>query len=248
VVANRKDSARCVRQFAKVAALAVLLILSALLMAVAIRSTAYAGLAWISMVPIFWAIRAFCPLAASLSGVTWGVCIFLFAGATGAIQPTALSLGLLATVPMVYAGLCSLMTRAVGFNPAMLALSWILVEIALKPLGLDHGLLAGSQSHIAHLHWMAHLLGYVFLAFLVVCANASLVSVLSKARPVNIQLKVCTFPSFAIMPISARRWFSLLTFLSVEPLALRRVYARGPPGLTVCDKLSLWCEMPNPKP
>lgn len=46
------------------------------------------------------------------------------------------------------------------------------------------GLLAGSLGDGAQLHWLARLLGYVFVfvAFVEACANASLVTILSSVR------------------------------------------------------------------
>jgi apolipoprotein N-acyltransferase len=159
------------------------LVLSALLMSLAIGTPGYAWVAWIILLPLFLAIRVLHPAIAALSGAVWGACLYFFnvAGAAPAIEPTLISLALLTAVPAVYMGLGTLLTRFIGFNPFMLALGWILVEVALRPLGLQQGLLAGTQSEGSHVHWVSRLLGYFVVAFLMACTNASLLIVLSKA-------------------------------------------------------------------
>ncbi len=130
----------------KAMVLASSLVGTALLMALALRSPAHASLAWISLLPLFWAIRFRGPTTAAFCGALWGISLYFFCtfGAAPAIAPALFSLVLLATVPALYAGLGSLLTRAIGFNPLMLACGWILLELALKPAGLHHGLLAAA--------------------------------------------------------------------------------------------------------
>lgn len=210
----------------KAMVLASSLVGTALLMALALTSPAYSLLAWISLLPLFWAIRFRGPTTAAFCGALWGISLYFFCtvGAAPTIAPTLFSLVLLATVPALYAGLGSLLTRAIGFNPLMLAGGWILVELALKPLRLHHGLLAGSLGDSAQLHWLARLLGYVFVAFLVACANASLLVVLSGARP--------SFPtcrSFAGSP-NVVGWLPSQVFLAIQSWPLHQTYPRAPPG------------------
>lgn len=207
------------------AALAISLPLSAALTAAAAQSGQHSWLAWISLLPLFWAIRSLGPLPATLSGALWGGCLaaFLVAGPAPAISPAFSSLALLAAVPALYAGICSRLTRSIGFNPIMLGLGWILVEMALKPVGLRSGLLAGTQADQSSILWIAHVFGYVFAAFLLACANASLVAVLHNAH--------CAFPSQRApgespdvqrCPVAPHR----TPCLSLPP---RRVYPRAPP-------------------
>lgn len=213
--------ARC----AKVMALASTLIGTALLMALALTSPAYSSLAWISLLPLFWAIRFQGPTTAAFSGALWGISLYFFStvGAAPAVTPTFFSLVLLATVPALYAGLGSLLTRAIGFNPLMLACGWILVEVALKPLRLHQGLLAGSLGNSAHFHWLARLLGYVFVALIVACANASLVSILSGTR---LSFPACR--SFAGSP-DVIGWLPSQVVLAIQFWTLRQANPRAPP-------------------
>ena len=76
-----------------------------------------------------------------------------------------------------------MLTRRVGFSPYLMALGWIGVELALRPLGLHHGLLAGTQADGGFvIRAIGSFSGYVVVAFLVAYINASLLSVLSEVR------------------------------------------------------------------
>ncbi len=209
----------------KAVVLASSLIGTALLMALALTSPAYSSLAWISLLPLFWAIRFRGPTTAAFCGALWGISLYFFStlGAAPAVAPTLFSLLLLATVPALYAGLGSLLTRAIGFNPLMLAGGWILVELALKPLSLHQGLLAGSLGDNAPFHWLARLLGYVFVAFLVACANASLLVVLSSAR--------LSFPACQSLAglANAGTWLPSQGVLAIQSWTLRQANPRAPP-------------------
>lgn len=202
------------------------LILSALLTTTALRNPALHGLAWISLLPLFAAIRALgCPFPsrgggrnqparrswnvssflaigdakafaiATIAGGLWGGSVFLFAVAGDApvIPATLATAALLVTIPAIYTGLAAALTRRIGFNPFVLAVGWIGVELALTPLNLPLGIMAAAgvqgdlTGAVAHsgsifLQWTARLLGYVFIAFLVAAANASLIALLGRAR------------------------------------------------------------------
>ena len=166
-------------------ALAVSLALSGCLVAVSVGAPGYTWLAWISLVPIFLAIRILRPPQALLAGSLWGISFFTFA--TGGLVPgvpaTALSLALLAGVPACYVLLGSLLTRWIGYSPFVVGVGWIGLEFALKPLGLHHGLLAGTQGGGALVYQVGGLLGYIFVAFLVAYANALLFAIISYVRP-----------------------------------------------------------------
>ncbi len=209
----------------KAVVLASSLVGTALLMALALTSPAYSSLAWISLLPLFWAIRFRGPTAAAFCGALWGISLYFFC-TVGAAPPShlrCLSLFLVCAVPATYAGLGSLMTRAIGFNPLMLAGGWILVELALKPLRLHQGLLAGSLGDSAHFHWLARLLGYVLVAFLVACANASLLVVLSSAR--------LSFPASRSLGGSPNgvAWLPSHVVLAIQSWTLREAQPRAPP-------------------
>jgi len=164
--------------------LCVALILSAALTAVSLRLSAAHWLAWVSLLPLFQAIRTLRRPMAAMAGGLWGVCLFLFAGHGPApvIEPSVFSFAMLTTMPTLYAGLGALLTRRIGFNPLVLALGWVGVELAFRPLGLPLGLLAGTQSGGPVAHWTGKLLGYVLVAFLVAVANASLLALLGRVR------------------------------------------------------------------
>ena len=192
----------------KAASLALSLVFSALLTAVALRSPDDHWLAWISFLPLFVAVRWLRPPAAALAGGLWGACLYLFStlGPTSAvvalahgIDLTAPAIGsavwylaLLIVIPAVYVGLAARPSRCgTGSLPVSwalklltLALGWTLVEVVVdvhNPSGRHDGPLAVSQGEGPHLHWLARLLGYVCTAFVVACANASLVGILAGA-------------------------------------------------------------------
>lgn len=223
--ANRKYRSKIAWRGVKGLALGLLLVPSALLTAVAVGSTDYSWLAWFGLLPLFLAIRVLRPAVAALAGALWGGCFYLFlvAGAVSGLSLTPHSFALLAIVLMLYAYFGVLLTRWVGFSPMLLALGWILVELTLKPLGLRQGLLAGTQSADGFLHRISCLLGYAFVALLVVGVNAWLVLLLSSARlrPV--------LPSLPAGLPNAERCFLSQTFLRPQFLPLCEVYPRPPP-------------------
>lgn len=223
--ARREDRANRAKRRVKAAALAVSLAFSALLMVLVVGSPAWSGLAWISLLPLFAAVRFLRPIPAVLAGGWWGLCLYLFsiAGAAPSVSSTLSSLVLLAAVPAVYAGLGTLATRAFGFNPVILGLGWIAVEVALQPVGLDRGLLGGAQAEGTRLHWATEVLGYISVAFLVACANASLLAFLSRARWTGTRQW-----SLSGVPHSERRPFGHVSCW-VQLLALRQAYPRAPP-------------------
>ena len=157
------------------------LIGSAVLMAASLGRPGLAWLAWICLLPLLAAVRKLSPLPAALAGAGWGLCLntAATAGLAPNLDPSLLSLALLAIVPAAYTALGSLATRAVGFAPLILSLLWILAEVALRPLGLEGGLLAGTQSAGGLAGYIAGLLGYVFIAFAIIYGNAWLLQLLS---------------------------------------------------------------------
>lgn len=239
---------------ARTLSLGVSLILSALLTATALRNPALHWLAWFSLLPLFQAIRTLrLPLAAPAGGL-WGCSVFLFAvaGDTPIIPATLAAAALLTTIPAIYTGLGALVTRRIGFNPFVLAVGWIGVELALTPLGLPLGIMAaaGTQGDLAaltaqggltaagtqgnllaadpqtggiFLQWAAHLLGYVFIAFLVAAANASLLALLGHAR---LTLPLRCLPSTA--PQTAAGRFAQTSIFLQTP-ALCPAQPRAPP-------------------
>ena len=85
------------------------------------------------------------------------------------------------------------------------------------------GLLTDSQGEGPQLHRLARLLGYVCTAFLVACANASLVRILSGARQ--------SFPAYRSLAGSPNTgvWFPSQVVLVIPSSTLRQAHPRAPP-------------------
>lgn len=166
---------------AKVAAMGCALSFSAILMATSIGSP-NGWLGWVALLPLFFAIRVLSPLPALLSGSFWGISFFAASSIVGGsgVESSVGSFLLLLTIPGLYAGLCSRITRRVGFSPLMLGLGWVAVEFALSPLSLHHGLLAGTVGDGLLVRLVGNLAGYVLVAFIVAYVTASLLSVLTR--------------------------------------------------------------------
>lgn len=224
--ANSKNRSKTVWRYVKESALGVLLVPSALLMAMAVGSDEYSWFAWFGLLPLFLTIRVLSPAVAALSGMLWGGCFYLFlsAGVVSGLSLMPHSFALLAIVLMFYAYFGVILTRWIGFNPILLGLGWILVELALTPLGLDHGLLAGTQSANSFLYRISRPLGYVFVALFVAGVNAWLVLLLSRAR---LRFPLPTFPlglpNAGHCPLSE-------TFVYIQLLSLCELYPRPPPN------------------
>lgn len=165
------------------ASLAVL-ISSALVMILAATTPGYQWVGCIALLPLFNAIRVQSPVRAAFDGAIWGLSLFAFATLLGVtrIPFDLVSGGLLPVVLGLYAFFGARITRQVGFSPYLLALCWIGVELALKPLGLHYGLLAGTQTGGVSIELVGGFAGYAVVAFLVAYVNAALLSVFSEVR------------------------------------------------------------------
>jgi len=138
------------------------------------------------LIPLLLAIRALAPWRAFVAGSFWGLCLYAF-GCTAEVAPFSLGVGALlrlALVPGIYAWFGSTITRRKGFSPLMLGLGWVGVELALQPLGLHNGLLAGTQEFNIVIRTLGLLAGSVVVAFAVVYVNASILSMLAGAATV----------------------------------------------------------------
>lgn len=168
----------------KACGLVCALTLSAYLMAVAIASPAHSWLGWVTLLPLFFAIRRLSPVGASGCGAFWGLALFFLASMHGGarIPFDVESAVLLSAIPALYAFIGGRLTRSVGFSPYLLALGWIGVELSLRPLGLHYGLLAGTQGDGVAIRLVGSFAGYALVAFLVAYVNAALLSILSKVR------------------------------------------------------------------
>ncbi|UCC32058.1 MAG: hypothetical protein JSU86_07210, partial [Phycisphaerales bacterium] len=136
-----------------------------------------------TLLPLFLAIRVCRPTGAGLGGALWGFSLYAFSvtGSGHSIDASLSALAVLTGIPALYAYFSARLVRWIGFNPLVLGVSWMGVELALEPLGLRSGLLAGTQGDGALMHWIGNALGYVLVAFLVAFVNAAIVSVLSRA-------------------------------------------------------------------
>ena len=191
-----------------------------------INSSVSPYLSWFALVPLFLAIGKLKPATAALCGTFWGICIYFFSVTADAsyIRPTLLSFGLLAAIPALYTTGGAMLRRSIGFNPLALALGWIGVEFALRPLGLDNGLLAGTQGQSIVIQQVGRLLGYVFVAFLVAGINATLLAVLCVTR-----LKIPRVNSIA-EPSNSQLYVIPENSMYLQMLSLYRRHSRAPPA------------------
>jgi apolipoprotein N-acyltransferase len=90
------------------------------------------------------------------------------------------TVAVLVLAPALYSCWGAWLTRRVGFSPYLMALGWVGVELSLRPVGLEHGLLAGTQGDGMLLRVAGSFAGYFLVAFIVAYINASLLSVLHK--------------------------------------------------------------------
>ncbi len=164
-------------------ALTIALAGSAYLTATAVGSPTHAWIGWLSLFPLFFAIRLLCPLRALACGALWGASLFVFCIAADrtAVAPNLWSFALLTGIPACYTFFGAWLTRWMGFSPFVLGVAWMGVELALAPLGLHNGLLTASQGDTVLMHYIGRALGYVLVGFLVAYFNALLVEVFGRA-------------------------------------------------------------------
>jgi apolipoprotein N-acyltransferase len=167
-----------------VAVPAALAVVSAALMALAVASPRHFWLGWVTLIPLLFAIRTLRATGAVAFAALWGTSLFAFAAY---LLPTMIvpSLGtwvLMTLVPALYALFGVRVMHRVGFSPLLLALGWVGVELALRPIGLRHGLLAATQGDGMLLRLIGSYAGYVMVAFLVVYINAVLLTLLAGVR------------------------------------------------------------------
>ena len=185
--------------------LACALVASGGLVAAAGSSAGPSWIAWVSLVPIFITIRYASPKIALLYGALWGFCLYLFSSASdgAAVTASIKSLGLLAAVPAIYAYWGARLTRRIGYAPLVLAVGWVIVELALEPLTLRDGLLAASQTDGGLMRLVGGVLGYVFIGFIIAFVNAQILSLVGF---VNVQ-----FGFFTAEPVAPSRFFLINT-------------------------------------
>jgi apolipoprotein N-acyltransferase len=173
---------RAESNFGKAVFMAFSLALSATFMALAVEAPQHFWLGWITLLPLLQAARVLDPLRAFGAGAFWGACLL---AASVAMGSSSIKLGLSSTAiltlgPALYASFGAMLTRRVGFSPYLMALGWVGVELCLRPAGLEHGLLAGTQGDGMLFRVAGSFAGYFLVAFFVAYINASLLSVLHK--------------------------------------------------------------------
>lgn len=168
----------------KVLPYALALSASAILMALAIESPRHWWLGWVTLLPLLQVARSLRPSFALAAGSFWGAALFAASACISreGIQHTPLAFALLALVPALYAGLGAALTRRIGFSPYLMALGWVGVELCLRPIGLEHGLLARTQGNGVLIYAFGSFAGYAMVAFLVAYINASLLDVLHEVH------------------------------------------------------------------
>lgn len=206
-------------------ALPASLIICAGLMAYAVSSPGHWWLGWMTLLPVFHAIRTQSPLRAAASCGLWGVTLFALGVSIfeTAVPPTVASLLALTLVPATYGFLGARLTRRIGFSPYLLALGWMGVELALAPVGLRHGLLAASQGNGLLLGAVGSLTGFVLVAFLVAYVNATLLSALHTVHRAFTQSRVAVRGSSEPKPLVVEEAFHYLIQL------ISRAQPRAPP-------------------
>ena len=201
------------------------LLLSAATTSVGLASPTFDWFVWGSLVPLFVVVRFVAPRGALIYGGLWGIafCLFSALRPEDPICPTVRSAALLTIAPAGYVCLGSFLTRRIGFAPLFLGLGWIVVELALKTLGLGHGLVVGTQEDGGILCLLGESLGSGLVAFLVVFFNASLFLVLTYV-PLRLRcagLRICLQKAAQTMP-----WRGLWFVFSV---LLTPAQPRAPP-------------------
>jgi apolipoprotein N-acyltransferase len=160
-------------------------VLGGFFMSVAVSSSSnFPWLGWLALIPLLRAVQVQAPLAACVSGGVWGLSIALFTRWSG---QSVLTFGLsgfvlLSTLPALYAYVGARVTRRVGFNPLVLAVCWMPVEFLLRPVGLQHGLLASTQGDGVLLRVVGQFFGYALVAFVLAFVGAALLAMLSGLR------------------------------------------------------------------
>lgn len=159
------------------------LALSAFLAAFAHQSPSGLWLGWVVLIPLLVAVRVLAPSRALAAGAFWGLCLFLSAalGSAPLLPPSVAALAKLVLAPALYAFAGSYITRRKGFSPVILGLGWVAVEFAVRPLGLQNGLLAGALDQSLIMRTAGYVAGYVVVAFIIVYVNASVLSMLTAA-------------------------------------------------------------------
>lgn len=168
--------------FAKIGLILLSIVLSTALLSVRIGSESNQWVAWCTLLPLLAAIRMFAPKQAFVCGLLWGCSLFAFLSVSATVIPVTLSAFLLlGFIPAAFAFLGAAFTRRFGFNPLVLGFGWAGVELAMMPLGLKGGLLAGAGgSEVGTVSLLYNLFGYVCMASVIAAVNGLILSLGSR--------------------------------------------------------------------
>lgn len=163
------------------------------LMSVALASPSYWWLGWVTLLPLFLAIRFLPSFPAAACGALWGLCLYLFAAGERSSGVSASAWLMLTVIPGAFAGIAAEVTQRKGFHPLLLGLGWVGVELALKPLAMHHGLLASTQGDSAFVRLVGGLGGYAIVALLLAMGNAIVLNLITTVRlhvPQALELRI----------------------------------------------------------
>lgn len=151
--------------------------------AAAVSQAAHPWLMLLAILPLFRVIQVLRPWPATCAGGFFGACLCAFLLAGGVMHTSGTQAWLLLIgAPALYAGLGAALTRRIGFKPFVLAVGWMPIELALRPLALRYGLLPGGGLDGAVYGLVGRAFGYVLVAFLVAYASAMLLAILTRFR------------------------------------------------------------------
>ena len=170
---------------AGVSATIVLTVVGAMLMAVAISSTSrLPWLGWLALVPLLRVIQVHRAGVAFLCGLIWAGSVLVFSGLLAGRPLVSDPARVLAfcLLPGLYSYAGARLTRMVGFHPLVVAVGWMVVEAAMRPLGLHHGMLAVTQGDGWLVRVVGHFFGYVLVAFVLALSSAAFLAMLSGLR------------------------------------------------------------------
>jgi len=125
--------------------------------------------AWAGLFCLFGLIRLLKPRRAAVAGAAWVVAWFALAFHARpelAEQSVSALIGSVLAVSL-FCGLASAVTRAYRFDPLIIALGWMGVELSLAPLNIHLGLVASTQTAGWLFHLVAQTMGYTLVAFVV---------------------------------------------------------------------------------
>jgi hypothetical protein len=160
------------------------LVASALLVAGGARHPTYWLLQGTALVPLFTAIRRLRRGGAAFCGALWGfhLCLALTLQCGGA-QPRADELWLVLVVtPALYAYGAVVLTERFGFQPLLLAVSWLVPELTVHLLSGRNGIVGQDTRLDGPLGTMVQVLGWLILAGLIAYVSAKLAATPGRAR------------------------------------------------------------------